>query len=354
MALASSIAGQVLGGRVMTPTPAIPVSPYANQTTTRTAAPTPTSPTPTTTPTAKTTSPAITLPAGVSAIAPQGTPNSQIVRGQLLDMGGGLYYNTGTGIYQNQAGSITGSSPNAVAQYTNPYGFLMSGAAFMPSDNYAVTGNPSNTSVVNNQWAAQGAYGGVPLDVAGKPAWDPNQQPIPLQAWSGVLSAPGPPPLAGTVPVPNYQLGQSTLGPGGVVAPQPTLPQGSSLLTSMSGLAGAPAPLMAPQNTSPLGTAAFAPSNVSTVNPLNPNSSDQLANLLGITGLTSPASTNPLSGFGGMFSNPDQINSFLALLSQLIGLGGQQNTPQPQNPLNDYGLYGPAPDIRKNLYPIFP
>jgi hypothetical protein len=151
--------------------------------------------------------------AGAFVIAPQGTPNNLLKAGELLDMGGGVYYNTGNATYQDLGGSIVGTNPAAVQQYTDPKTYLASGAAYQPSDaalresmsnldDLVPPGCGSPTFILNARWAYERTWGGPPITLSGSPAWSHQATPVPLAAFPGVLKAPGPPPLAGTIPAP--------------------------------------------------------------------------------------------------------------------------------------------------------
>ncbi|HEX8984079.1 MAG TPA: hypothetical protein VF767_01555 [Bryobacteraceae bacterium] len=152
------------------------------------------------------------------SIAPLGTPNSEIHRGQLMELGGGVYYNTAEGTYQNLSGSVVGTNRHAVQQYTDPVSYFYSGAAFQPSDTYLREKRPdlwglvrpedgSATVILNARWAYDSIHGGPPLGVDGKAAYPRQASPVPLMADPGVLKAPGRPPLEGAAPPWNFQIG---------------------------------------------------------------------------------------------------------------------------------------------------
>ncbi len=156
--------------------------------------------------------------AATPSIAPLGTPNSEIKRGQLMEMGSGVYYNTGNGTYQDLKGTVVGTNPNAVRQYTDPVGYFYSGAAFEPSDTFLRETVPnmeelvpardgSATVILNARWAYDTAHGGPPDGSTGGPAYPRQTEPVPLMAYQGVLKAPGRPPLEGKCPPWNYQIG---------------------------------------------------------------------------------------------------------------------------------------------------
>jgi hypothetical protein len=141
-----------------------------------------------------------------------------LVPGQLVELGGGVFYNTGNRTYQDLAGSIVATDPAAVQQYTDPETFLAGGAAYQASDAQlrktvpnldalVPPGAGSPTYILNARWAYEKVYGAPPVTVAGTPAWEHQASPVPLAAFPGVLKAPGPPPLAGTIPPPwDYAL----------------------------------------------------------------------------------------------------------------------------------------------------
>ena len=144
-------------------------------------------------------------------IKPRGTPNNLLKAGDLLEMGGGVYYNTGNRTYQDISGSIVGTNPAAVQQYTDPETYLSSGAAYQPSDEQLEKSMPdlgdlvppgmgSPTFVLNARWAYEQTWGTIPLTVVGDPAWQHQADPVALVAFPGVLEAPGAPPLAGALP----------------------------------------------------------------------------------------------------------------------------------------------------------
>lgn len=157
---------------------------------------------------------AATQPAAASStpsIAPLGTPNDLVQRGQLVEYGGGVYYNTANGTYQNLDGSVVGTAPASVQQYTDPLAFFQSGLAYEASDANLRATDPnidsvappgtSPTVVLNSRWAQHdSAAGGPVLDSSGNPVYAYQPNPVPLMAYPGVLQAPGPPPLAGTIP----------------------------------------------------------------------------------------------------------------------------------------------------------
>ena len=147
----------------------------------------------------------------VPEIMPRGTPNNLLKSGDMLDMGGGVYYNTAERNYQDKAGSIVGTNPAAVQQYTDPETYLASGAAYQPSDKHLEETMPnldelvpkgmgSPTFILNARWAYEQTWGKPPLTVVGDPAWQHQADPVALMAFPGVLEAPGPPPLAGALP----------------------------------------------------------------------------------------------------------------------------------------------------------
>jgi hypothetical protein len=140
-----------------------------------------------------------------------GTPNELIQCGRLLDMGGGVYYNTGDGTYQNLTGSIVGTNRHAVQQYTDPAGYLYSGAAYEPSDTYLRETVPnidqllaksegSPTVILNARWVAGQVHGEVPEGLRGRSSSAAPAGPVALMAYPGVLKAPGRPPLEGAYP----------------------------------------------------------------------------------------------------------------------------------------------------------
>jgi len=135
----------------------------------------------------------------------------------MLELGGGVYYNTAEGTYQNLTGSVVGTNRHAVQQYTDPVGYFYSGAALQPSDDFLrktvpdldkliPPGDVSPTAILNGRWAFQQVNGAPPLDVNGKPSFAVQSGPIALMAYPGVLKAPGPPPQAGAFPPWNYSL----------------------------------------------------------------------------------------------------------------------------------------------------
>lgn len=145
------------------------------------------------------------------SIAPLGTPNDLVTRGELLDYGGGVYYNTANGTYQNLDGSVVGTAPASVQQYTDPLAFFQSGLAYAASDANLRATDPnidsvappgtSPTVVLNSRWAQHDSTAGGPvLDSSGNPVYAYQPNPVALMAYPGVITAPGPPPLAGTVP----------------------------------------------------------------------------------------------------------------------------------------------------------
>lgn len=151
--------------------------------------------------------------AAAPVIVPRGTPNNLLKVGDLLEMGGGVFYNTGDGTYQDLGGSIVATNPAAVQQYTDPETYLASGAAYQPSDaelRKSVTnldelvppGSGSPTFILNARWSYERNWGIIPVTLSGTPAWSHQATPVPLTTFPGVVKAPGPPPLAGTVPLP--------------------------------------------------------------------------------------------------------------------------------------------------------
>jgi hypothetical protein len=151
--------------------------------------------------------------AATPTIVPRGTPNNLLKPGDLIDLGGGVYYNTGNRTYQDLTGSIVGLNGASVQQYTDPETYLVSGAAYQPSDAQLRNTVPnlnaivppsvgSPTFILNARWSYERTWGAPPLTVSGNPAWTHQANPVPLMPFPGVLKAPGPPPLAGKIPAP--------------------------------------------------------------------------------------------------------------------------------------------------------
>jgi hypothetical protein len=176
-------------------------------------------------------------PESAPSIAPLGTPNNLIQRGQLLELGGGVYYNTSAGTYQDLSGSIVGTNRHAVQQYTDPVAYLFSGVAYEASDAHlratvpdldavAPPGAGSPTAILNNRWAHDQIWGGPPLTLEGTPVYPRQAEPVPLMAYQGVLKAPGPPPLAGSIPPWDYLVGAKEPASNAAEAP-PNAAQGT-------------------------------------------------------------------------------------------------------------------------------
>lgn len=311
------------------------------------------------TPGAATQGTAVTLPPGVPRIAPYGTPNSQLVPGQLLEYGpgAGVYYNTGTRLYQNADGSVTGNSPGSVIQYVSPADFIRGGYA-------------PQQMLQNQLWASQQAYGGaVPADSQGNPAWSPLGGPVPIGTYPGVLSAPGPPPLANSAVEPYMgQFGGANAGPGQFAAPGQAPAGGPNVV----GLPPLPTPISRPQ---PQPQANAPQQSLSIFGSANPQAQGQaqgqglnlssLASLLSLFGIGNPSqSALGPTPFGIPGLNSDQSGQFMQQLMTLLGIGNYyqgllnnygSSTGQAGLTLPDlYAQFGPPSIVRQTLYPTFP